>query len=77
MSHDRVSYYRVARLALHVPATQGALAPWSLIATGVKRGIPSSSIIVDGRVPCPAHNPTTEELLEAFDAALRQCMLPR
>jgi len=73
--HDRISYYRVARLAVHVPFTPGASAPWSLIAVGVKRGVPSANILVDGTVPLAARNPTTEEILEAMDAAIRSAML--
>lgn len=72
---DRISTYRVARLALHIPVQQGSAAPWSLVAIGTRRGVPHASILVDGRVPCPAHNPTTEEILEAMDAAIRQAMI--
>jgi hypothetical protein len=72
---DRISTYRVVRLSIHVPAVDGAWAPWSLIATGVRGGIPTSRILVDGRVHLAPRNPTTEEILEAFDAAIRQSML--
>lgn len=72
---DRISTYRVARLAIHVPQTDGALARWSLIATGFRAGVPSSNILLDGSVRLAPRNPTTEELLEAFDSAIRGSML--
>jgi len=72
---DRISTYRVARLALHIPVQAGSLAPFSVVAIGTRRGVPHASILVDGRVACPPHNPTTEEILEAMDAAIRQCMI--
>lgn len=73
--NDRISSYRVARLAIHVPQVSGDRAPWSLIATGVKRGIPTTNILLDGVVRLAPRNPTTEELLEAFDSAIRSSML--
>lgn len=75
MNHDRVSTYRVVRLSIHVPHVEGATARWSLIATGVKRGIPSSQVLLDGTVPLPGPAPTTEEIVEAIDAIARQSML--
>jgi hypothetical protein len=73
--NDRISRYRVVRLAIHVPAVDGSRAHWSLIATGVKGGIPSSTILSDGTVALAARNPTTEEIIEALDACVRQMML--
>lgn len=72
---DRISRYRVARLSLHIPVNPLAKGHYALIATGVRNGVPTSLVLADGMVPCPAHNPTTEEILEAMDAALRQHML--
>lgn len=72
---DNMSRYRVVRLALHVPMHAGALAPWSLVAVGVRRGVPSANILLDGRVRLAPRNPTTEEILEAIDSAVRGSML--
>lgn len=72
---DRISRYRVVRLALHVPPTGGDRAHWSLIATGVRNGIPSSVVLLDGMVPLPGPAPTLEEILEAIDSLVRQSML--
>lgn len=72
---DRISTYRVARLAIHVPQVADSWANWSLVATGVRGGIPTAKILLDGRVRLPPRNPTTEELLEAFDSAIRTSML--
>lgn len=75
MSNDRISRYRVVRLAIHVPAVSGSRAHWSLIATGVRGGIPTSVILSDGMVDLAAQNPTTEEIVEALDACVRQMMI--
>lgn len=72
---DRISNYRVVRLALHVPPTGGERAHWSLIATGVRGGIPSSTVLLDGVVPLQGPAPTTEEILEAIDSLVRANML--
>lgn len=72
---DRISTYRVARLAIHVPHSADSWAPWSLVATGVRGGIPTAQILLDGRVRLAPQRPTTEELLEAFDSAIRGSML--
>lgn len=73
--NDRISRYRVVRLALHVPPTGGDRAHWSLIATGVRSGIPSSVILLDGTVRLQGPAPTTEEILEAIDSLVRGHML--
>lgn len=72
---DQISNYRQVRLVLQVPSQPGSRAYWSLHAVGVKRGIPVSRILLDGWVPLAASTPTTEEILEALDAAVRQSML--
>lgn len=72
---DRISQYRVVRLAIHVPPTGGATARWTLVATGVRRGIPHAAILLDGSVRLPGPAPTTEEILEAVHAIAEQSML--
>lgn len=73
--NDRISQYRVVRLAIHVPPTGGTTARWSLIAVGVRRGIPHAQILLDGSVRLPGPAPTTEEILEAVAACAQQGML--
>lgn len=74
---DRISQYRVARFSLYPPQTSGGQARYAIIANTIRRGVPHGQILVDGVVPnAPAH-PTTEELLELFDSALRQNLLVR
>lgn len=72
---DTISRYRVARLSVFPPQVAGGNARYSVIASTIKRGIPNAQILADGvllGVPC---FPTTEEVLEAMDAAVRQHML--
>lgn len=64
---DTTSSYRVVRLALHVPSNGGHLAPWSLVATGVRRGIPDARMLQTGVVPFAGPLPTEEEIWEALD----------
>ena len=72
---DRSSRYRVVRLAVHVPPTNGDRANWSLIAVGVKRGVPSAQILLDGTVPLQGPAPSTEEILDALDSIVRSVRL--
>jgi len=72
---DRISRYRVARLSLFPPMRDGDAARYALIANTIRRGVPSGQILVDGTLPSMPSKPTTEEVLEAMDAALRQHML--
>jgi hypothetical protein len=72
---DRISRFRVARLSLYPPHEGNRSAPYALIASTIKNGIPSAQILVDGRLPALSANPTTEEILEGMDAAIRQHML--
>lgn len=75
--HDRISQFRVARMSVFPPYLSGDNARYALTACTVRRGIPNAQILVDGVLPnAPAH-PTTEELLELFDSAIRQHMLVR
>lgn len=73
---DRISRYRVARLNLYPPQTRGGQARWCLLAHTIRAGIPNAVIVLDGVLSGVNPQPTTEELLEAFDAILRQSMLP-
>jgi len=72
---DRISTYRQVRLVLQVPRSEDQRAYYSLHAIGVYKGIPTARILVDGTVSLAPLNPTTEEILEALDAAVRQSML--
>lgn len=74
---DEISFYRVARLSLFPPREPGGHYRYALVATRVKRGIPSATVLLDGIVPGGHPTPTTEELLEAFDSAVRKHMLAR
>ncbi len=74
---DRISRYRVARLSMYPPPTNGGNARYAVLANTIRRGVPHGQIITDGVVPNAPASPTTEELLELFDSALRQNMLPR
>lgn len=75
--NDRISRYRVARLSLFPPQGGTGAAPYALVASTIRNGIPHAQILVDGRLPNLSPFPTTEELLEAMDAAIRQHMLAR
>lgn len=72
---DRVSNYRVVRLAIHVPPTDGDRARWSLVAVGVSRGIPNASILLDGTVPLRGPRPPIHEIVEALAAVVDQARL--
>ena len=74
---DTMSRYRVARLSLFPPMQAGHHARYAVVSHVIKRGIPSAQILVDGILPNQPCYPTTEELLEAFDSAIRQHMLAR
>jgi hypothetical protein len=72
---DRISRYRCARLTLFPPQVASGVARYALIANTIRNGVPSGQILVDGTLLGVACTPTTEEVLEAMDAALRQHML--
>lgn len=73
--NDRVSNYRQVRLVLQVPTQKGSRAYVSMHAVGVRRGVPTARILLDGYVGALDPAPTTEEMLEAFDAFIRQNLL--
>lgn len=75
--NDRISRFRVARLSLYPPQVIPGQARYALITNTIRNGVPSGQILVDGIVPMDTLQPTTEELLEAFDSAVRQHMLAR
>ena len=77
MSRDTISRYRVARLSLYPPSVSGRPANYCLIANTIRAGVPRAQILIDGSLPELPSHPTTEELLEAFDSAIRQHMLGR
>ena len=72
---DRISTYRQVRLVIQVPRSRDQRAYYSLHAVGVKGGIPTAKVLVDGVVNLAPRNPTTEEILEALLAAVEQSML--
>lgn len=74
---DRISQYRTARLSLFLPHRDGGNVRYALLVNTVIRGVPSGQIVVDGTLPSAPARPTTEELLELFDSAIRQHMLGR
>lgn len=74
---DIISRYRVARLSLFPPESAAGVARYAIIANTIKRGVPRGTILADGVLRGVDPFPTTEEVLEAMDAALRQHMLPR
>lgn len=74
---DRISRFRVARLCVFPPMTHGGQARYAATAATIRQGVPHAQILVDGTLPnCPAF-PTTEEVLEMFDSAVRAHMLSR
>lgn len=75
--NDRISRYRSARLSLFLPARDGGNVRYALLRLGVRNGVPQGQILVDGVLPSAPASPTTEELLELFDSALRQHLLVR
>lgn len=74
---DLVSRYRMARLSLYPPSVVGGHAEYVLMSHTIAKGVPRAQVLVDGRVPGVHPFPTTEQLLEAFDSAIRQHMLAR
>lgn len=75
--NDRISRYRVARLSVFPPTKAGGNARYCLTASVIRNGVPSTTILVDGVIGSSESHPTTEELLELFDSAIRQHMLAR
>lgn len=69
---DRCSRYRVARMSIFPPQSDGGQARYALIVNTIRNGVPHGSILLDGVLPNAASHPTTEQLLELFDSALRQ-----
>ena len=74
---DRISRFRVARMSVFPPMEAGNHARYAVTASTIRRGVPSAQILFDGTLPNAPAFPTTEELLELFDSALRQHMLVR
>jgi len=72
---DRTSTFRTARLVLHVPKGQGALAAWALHVVDTRRGVPYAAVLQQGWVACPAVRPTEVDLWEALDRVVGQYTL--
>lgn len=72
---DRISSYRVVRLALFMPQTGSGRARWSLVAVGVNHGVPNASILLDGDVPISSGRPPIHEIVEALQAVVNQARL--
>jgi len=62
-------------MVLQIPTGTATRTYWSLHAVGVKRGVPTSVILLDGTVGGLDPNCTTEEILEALEAALASVRL--
>lgn len=69
---DRISQYRVARLSLYPPAQEGGHWRYALIASTIRKGIPHTQVLLDGVITGGTTRPTTEEVLLALDAVVRQ-----
>lgn len=69
------SRFRVARLSLFPSMLGSGQARYALTSQVIRGNVPHSQILVDGVLNGVASTPTTEEILEAMDAALRQHML--
>lgn len=74
---DTISNYRIVRLTLHVPPLRPGLANWSLLAIGVRRGIPDARVLQTGAVPLVGPLPTEEDIWEAYDAVVARHLLIR
>lgn len=71
--NDRTPWLRTAKLILHPPVKQGGDCRYALTTFSITtRGTQNGRVLLDGVLRGIAPAPTTEELLEAFDAALRQ-----
>ena len=75
MPDDRVSRYRLAQLTLYIPPRPGLNSPWALRSVTVKRGVPHAAVLLDGYLRVDTSWPSTEQILEYMDAAVRQSML--
>ena len=66
-------WLRTAKLILHPPVEPGGVTRYSLTTfTVTPSGNQRGAILLDGILRGVPVMPTTEELLEAFDAAIRQ-----
>ena len=72
---DRICRYRVARLSVFPPLLEPGDARYAIISNVVKNGVPTGQILADGTLRGCSPFPTTEEVLEMMDAAVRQHML--
>lgn len=72
---DRISTYRQVRLVVQIPQDRASRSYFSLHAVGVKKGVPTSTVLLDGWVAALDQLATTEEIVEALDAAVRQMHL--
>lgn len=72
---DQISNYRQVRLVLQVPQGDQQRTYFSVHAVGVKRGIPTASVLADGVVAPMQSHPTLEEIVEALSSAVSQLRL--
>lgn len=72
----RDPWLRTAKLILHPPVDPGGQCRYALTAFRVaQNGTQSGKILLDGVLLGVDPSPNTEQLLEAFDAAIRQSRL--
>lgn len=69
---DQISSMRTVRLVLHIPHQEGGRTYFSVHTISTVKGVPRAAVILDGVVAPLSTRPTTQEILEAFDAAIQQ-----
>lgn len=69
---EKISTYRQVRLILQVPGRSGGRTYYSLHAVGVRRGVPTSTIVADGTVSPLEVDCSTEDMWAAIAAAVSQ-----
>jgi hypothetical protein len=60
---------------MQIPANRDSRTYWSLHAVGVRAGVPTGKVLLDGFVGNLRPDCTVEEILEALDAAVRGALL--
>lgn len=75
MTEDRISQFKVARWSIYLPHRDGNPARYALLVNEVYRGIPRTSIALDGVIPSAPASPHLEDLLLLFDSAVRREMI--
>jgi hypothetical protein len=67
---DRISSYQSVRLVVHVPQTGSRLAPWSLTAVVVKKGVPRAVVLDRGLIPLEGPSPSHQAIVRALDGVV-------